>query len=129
MFVYVREATEADSLPHRLPCWPVREETKARTGSTRGRKPCRGQPPHRPEEGYFSAAEAAFFCAAQRRLTASTIRFRPSAEMFLFFFFAGFAATGAMAAATFLGLPGFFFGAGAWTPASTARACCNWAIS
>jgi hypothetical protein len=49
--------------------------------------------------------------------------------MFLFFFFAGFAAADATAATTFLGLPAFFFGAGAELPASSARACCNWAIS
>jgi hypothetical protein len=79
--------------------------------------------------GYFWATAVAFFCAAQRRLTASAMRLRPSGERFLFFFFAGLAIAGATAATTFLGLPGFFFAGGAEAPTSNARAFCNCAIS
>jgi hypothetical protein len=63
------------------------------------------------------------------------MRFRPSGDRFLFFFFAGFVAAGATAAvffgvaAVFLGLPTAFFGAGAALPPSNARACCKSAIS
>ena len=91
-----------------------------------------GRRPHCKVARYF--ASAAFF-AAQRFLTASAIRFRPSGERCLFCFFAGFAAAGATtaaflgAAATFLGLPGAFFAAGLAPPPSSVRACCNWAIS
>ena len=60
---------------------------------------------------YFAAA----FCAAQRFLTASAIRFRHSGEMFLFFIFAGFAATGATTASA------FFFAAQRRFMASTMR--------
>ena len=76
---------------------------------------------------FFGAAIVAF-CAAQRFLTASAIRFLPSGERFLFFFFAGLAA-GVTAASIFLGLPTFLFATGAALPLSNARACCNWAIS
>ena len=78
-----------------------------------------GRRPYCKVVRYF--ASAAFF-AAQRFLTASAIRFRPSGERFLFFFFAGFVAAGATAAAflgaaaTFFGLPGRFFAAGAAVP-------------
>jgi hypothetical protein len=73
--------------------------------------------------------EAAFLCAAQRRLTASAMRFRPSGERFLFRFFAGFAAAAAISATTFLGLPAFLLAVGALAPTSNARALCSWAIS
>jgi hypothetical protein len=56
------------------------------------------------------------------------MRFRPSGDSFLFFF-AGFAVAGATAAATFFGLPAFFFPACGVPPLSRARACCNWVIS
>src|ERR1035438_2029949 len=78
-----------------------------------------------PDLNYEAASylPAAAFCAAQRFLTASAMRFRPSGERCLFFFlFAGFALTWATAAAfldaaaTFLGLPAFFFAAGAARP-------------
>jgi len=49
---------------------------------------------------YFVPPDAAFFCKAQRRLTASAMRRRPSADKRLFFL-AGFAA----ATAAFRGLP------------------------
>jgi len=49
---------------------------------------------------YFEPPDAAFFCKAQRRLTASAMRRRPSADKRLFFL-AGFAA----ATAAFRGLP------------------------
>jgi hypothetical protein len=76
--------------------------------------------PYRVAPHYFAAAA---FCAAQRFLTASAIRFRPSGESFLFFL-AGFVATGATAAALF-GLPAFFFGTGAASSLSSAFASCN----
>jgi hypothetical protein len=80
--------------------------------------------PHRVASRYFAAAA---FCAAQRLLTASAIRFRPSGESFLFFL-AGIVATGAIAAIDF-GMPAFFFAAGAVPPLSNAFAFYNWAIS
>lgn len=64
---------------------------------------------------YLDAAEA-FLCSAQRRLTASAMRLRPSG-LSLRFFFAGFVAAGAADLAR------------DWVPASKARACCNRAIS
>jgi len=88
--------------------------------------------PYRVASGHFMAA--AFF-AAQRFLAASAIRVRPSGERTRFFCFAGFVVEGATAAAflgaaaTFLGLPAFFFAAGAAPPPSNAFAFCNWAIS
>jgi hypothetical protein len=63
---------------------------------------------------------AAFFCSAQRRLTASAILLRPSGVRLRFFFLPGFLAEETDAA---------FFGVGAGFPASNARACCNCAIS
>jgi len=44
---------------------------------------------------------ATAFCASQSFLTASAIRFRPSGEMFLFFFFAGFVTACTTTAAAF----------------------------
>jgi len=75
-----------------------------------------------------TTATPAFFVAAQRRFTASAMRFRPSGVSFLFFF-AGFAAVGATAAATFFGLPTFFFPVCGVPRLSRARARCNWVIS
>ncbi|MGB7548797.1 MAG: hypothetical protein WBM14_13685, partial [Terracidiphilus sp.] len=69
------------------------------------------------------------FCAAQRFLTASAMRFRPSGLRFRFFFLTGFAAgtvaTFLDAAAAFFGLPTYFFAVGATPPLSNARARCN----
>jgi hypothetical protein len=63
--------------------------------------------------GYF----AAFFCLAQRALTAATILARPSGDILRFF------ATGADVA---LGLPGLRF---AVVPVNRSLACCRRAIS
>ncbi len=82
--------------------------------------------------GSYFAAPA--FCTAQRLFTASAIRFRPSGDRFLFFFFAGLAAADAAAspflvsAAALRGLPAVFL-ATAGVPPNSARACCNRAMS
>lgn len=55
--------------------------------------------PYSRNFSYFAAAAAAFLCTAQRRFTASAMRFRPSGDRFRLFFFA----------------------AGALAPANTAR--------
>jgi len=66
------------------------------------------------------------FCAAQRRLTASAIRFLPSGEITLFLVtLVAFAATDVTEAA-FLGLPGFCFVVGTPFPLSKARA--SWRV-
>ncbi len=80
----------------------------------KGRRSCR--PFVLSKHSYFAAA--AFFCSAQRLLTASAMRFRPSGVRFLFFF------------ATFLAAeaPAFLVFA-APAPPSKVRALCNWAIS
>jgi hypothetical protein len=58
------------------------------------------------------------------------MRFRPSGERFLFFFFAvGIASADATTVATFLGRPGLFLAVGVLALAINARALCNWAIS
>jgi len=65
----------------------------------------------------------AFFATAQRRLTASCIRARPSGDKFRFFFLAG------AGAAVDLGRPGFFLSVRTTVPDNKARACWSLAIS
>ncbi len=77
---------------------------------------------------YFAAA-ADFRCAAQRRLTASAIFFRPSGVSRLTFFFAGDAGGVAESSDDFLGLPAFLLPLTAVPCERSARACCRRAIS
>jgi hypothetical protein len=78
---------------------------------------------------YFAAVAAAFFWAAQRRLTASAMRLRPSGDRFLFLFLAGSAEAETTSATLFLGRPGFFLVVGVLAPVSNARAFCSCAMS